>query len=45
MKKTIYIFNDGEIKRKDNTLCFESETGKRYIPIEDVNDIFVVGVQ
>ncbi|HCJ56671.1 MAG TPA: CRISPR-associated endonuclease Cas1, partial [Clostridiaceae bacterium] len=43
MKKTIYIFNDGEIKRKDNTLCFESETGKRYIPIEDVNDIFVFG--
>lgn len=43
MKKTIYIFNDGEIKRKDNTICFVTEAGKKYIPIEDINDILIFG--
>ena len=43
MKKVLYIFNDGEIKRKDNTLLLETEDGKKYIPIEDINDIFVFG--
>lgn len=43
MKKTLYIFNDGEIKRKDNTLYFETDMNKRYIPIEDISDIFVFG--
>lgn len=43
MKKTIYIFNDGEIKRKDNTLCFITESGKKYIPIEDISDILIFG--
>lgn len=43
MKKTIYIFNDGEIKRKDNTLCFITEASKKYIPIEDINDILIFG--
>ncbi len=43
MKKTIYIFNDGEIKRKDNTLYFETDMNKRYIPIEDISDILVFG--
>ena len=43
MKKTIYIFNDGQLKRKDNTLYFETEHGRKYIPIEDINDIFIFG--
>ena len=43
MKKALYIFNDGEIKRKDNTLYFETDVNKRYIPIEDISDIFVFG--
>lgn len=43
MKKTIYIFNDGEIKRKDNTIYFETEEKKTYIPIEDISDIFIFG--
>lgn len=43
MKKTLYIFNDGEIKRKDNTIYFETDKNKRYIPIEDISDIFVFG--
>lgn len=43
MKKTIYIFNDGEIKRKDNTIFFETEKNKKFIPIEDVRDFFIFG--
>lgn len=43
LKKTIYIFNDGDIRRKDNTICFITETGKKYIPIEDISDIFIFG--
>lgn len=43
MKKTIYVFNDGEFKRKDNTLYFETETGKKYLPIEDIKEIIVFG--
>jgi len=43
MKKTVYIFNDGELTRKDNTVCFESEGRKQYLPIEDINDIYILG--
>ncbi|MEO0255640.1 MAG: subtype I-B CRISPR-associated endonuclease Cas1, partial [candidate division WOR-3 bacterium] len=36
MKRAIYIFSDGELKRKQNTLYFESSSGdKKYIPIEN----------
>lgn len=43
MKKTIYVFNDGEFKRRDNTLYFETEEGKKFIPVEDVSQIVVFG--
>jgi CRISPR-associated protein Cas1 len=43
MKKTIYVFNDGEFKRKDNTLYFDTEAGKKYLPVEDVKEIVVFG--
>jgi len=43
MKKTIYVFNDGAFKRKDNTLFFETEAGKKYLPVEDVKEIVVFG--
>ncbi|MGO1372146.1 MAG: type I-B CRISPR-associated endonuclease Cas1b [Senegalia sp. (in: firmicutes)] len=43
MKKIIYIFNDGEIKRKDNTIYFETEEKRNFIPIEDTSDIFIFG--
>ncbi|HHV16669.1 MAG TPA: type I-B CRISPR-associated endonuclease Cas1 [Gelria sp.] len=41
MKKTLYVFNDGEFKRKDNTLFFQNEQGRRFIPVEDVQEIHV----
>lgn len=43
MKKTLYIFSDGELHRKDNTLCFESEGGKKFIPVEDTGEIMIFG--
>lgn len=43
MKKTVFIFSDGELKRKDNTLCYETQQGRKFLPIEDINDILVFG--
>jgi len=43
MKKTIYIFSDGELKRKENTLYFETEKGRKYIPVENTSEIMVFG--
>ena len=43
MKKDIYIFNDGDLKRKDNTVYFESEGRKKYLPVEELNNIWVFG--
>lgn len=43
MKKVIYIFSDGELKRQDNTLKFHCEETNRFLPVEDISDIFVFG--
>ncbi len=43
MKKRIYIFNNGELKRKQNTLYFETEKGKKYLPVEGISDLLVFG--
>lgn len=43
MKKSIYIFSNGEIHRKQNTLYFESEKGRKYIPIENTAELYIFG--
>lgn len=43
MKKSIYIFSDGELKRKDNTLYFETKEGKKFIPVENTREILIFG--
>ncbi|MCY9512040.1 type I-B CRISPR-associated endonuclease Cas1b [Paenibacillus larvae] len=43
MKKTLYIFQSGEIRRKDNTLYFEGEEGRKYIPVEDTQELMIFG--
>jgi len=43
MKKTIYIFSEGELKRKQNTIFFETEEGKKFIPVENTNEIMIFG--
>ncbi len=43
MKKTIYIFSDGEIHRKQNTIYFEGEKGRKYIPVENTAEMMIFG--
>lgn len=53
MKRTFYLFNPGELERKDNTLKFTpyttDESGKeiagqaRYLPVEDISQFYVFG--
>jgi len=44
MKKTVYIFSNGELKRKQNTLYFETEDNKKkYLPVENTGEIQIFG--
>ncbi|MBM7582846.1 CRISPR-associated protein Cas1 [Caldicoprobacter guelmensis] len=43
MKKAIYIFSSGELKRKDNTIYFENEEGQKFIPVENTSEIYIFG--
>ena len=49
MKRTYYLFNAGELSRRDNTLKFsvQDEDGNfqkpRYLPIENVDQIYAFG--
>jgi len=43
MRKSVYMFTNGQISRKDNTFVFESEEKKRYLPIEEIGEINVFG--
>ncbi len=41
MKQCIYIYNNGTIRRKDNTVQFITEDGvKKDLPIESISDIY-----
>ncbi|MCB4205474.1 type I-B CRISPR-associated endonuclease Cas1b [Deferribacterales bacterium Es71-Z0220] len=44
MKESIYIFSNGRLKRKDNSLLFETENGdNKFIPVENIKEIFAFG--
>lgn len=44
MKGKIFVFTNGELKRKQNTIYFEGEGGiKKFIPIENTNEIHIFG--
>lgn len=43
LKRPIYIFSSGELRRKDNTLFFENDDGKRYIPVNNTSEIHIFG--
>jgi len=43
MERSLYIFSDGEIKRKGNTLYFEAEGKRKYIPVENCKEILIFG--
>lgn len=40
MSRTYYLFSPGKLRRKENTLAFESGDGRRMIPVEDVDHIY-----
>lgn len=43
MRQSFYVYNSGDLKRKDNTLQFTSYDGeKRDIPIERIDEIYVM---
>lgn len=43
MGQSFYVYNNGDLKRKDNTLQFTSAKGERRdIPIERIDDIYVM---
>jgi len=43
VERTLYLFSSGRLQRKDNTICVETQEGKRYFPVESVRDIYVFG--
>ena len=43
MGQSFYVYNNGDLRRKDNTLQFVSSEGeKRDLPIERIDDIYVM---
>lgn len=43
MKRSLYIFSDGVLRRKNNTLYFESEGVQKFIPVENTSEIYIFG--
>ena len=41
--RTFYIFSSGKLERKENTLCFRNPEGKKFIPIIQVEQIYLFG--
>ncbi|MCX8082433.1 MAG: type I-B CRISPR-associated endonuclease Cas1b [bacterium] len=41
--KNYYIFSNGVLKRKENTIFFETMEGKKPIPVENIDQLFVFG--
>lgn len=43
MLRTIYLFTNGVLKRRENTIWFETDEGKKPIPVETIQEIKVFG--
>jgi len=41
--RTMFIFSNGEIHRKDNTVVFDDGQTKKYLPIHEVDEVMVFG--
>lgn len=41
--RTYYIFSHGTLSRKENTILLESAEGKKFIPVETVDQIYLFG--
>ncbi len=42
-KKNYYILSDGWLRRKENTIYFENEDGRRPIPVNAIHSIYALG--
>jgi len=43
MNEIIYIFKSGKLARKENTIYFETEGEKKFIPVENTKEIHIFG--
>lgn len=43
MNRIIWIFKSGTLSRDDNTLMLENEQGKKFLPVEGIDEIFLFG--
>lgn len=43
MRKNIFIFSSGELKREGNTLCFIGGEVKKFLPISNVSALYIFG--
>jgi CRISPR-associated protein Cas1 len=43
MRKNIFIFSSGELKREKNTLCFIGKEYKKYVPVSNVSALYIFG--
>lgn len=41
--KPIYIFSSGRLARHQNTIVLETDEGKRFLPIEQVSELYIFG--
>lgn len=41
--RTMFVFSNGQIHRKDNTVMFDDGERKRYLPIHEVDELMVFG--
>ncbi|CQR70764.1 CRISPR-associated endonuclease Cas1 [Sporomusa ovata DSM 2662] len=41
--RNYYLFSAGNLIRKDNTLAFETEDGRKMIPVEDIDQMYCFG--
>lgn len=44
MEKDYFILNNGRIKRKNNTVYFETDEKEEAIPVKRINNIYLMGV-
>ena len=43
MARSYYIFKSGALRREQNTVYLENEEGKRPIPVEDIDALYIFG--
>lgn len=41
MKRSIYVFTSGDLKREGNTLVLRSDKKKKVLPVETINELYI----